>query len=53
MPKKQQLIMGIIEIPLLSIVAGRGIKGDYAFKNKYGIFVALAQCNINYGKGKI
>jgi len=27
---------------MLSIISGKGINGDYAFKNKYGIFVALA-----------
>lgn len=52
MPRKQLLTLGTIEIPLLSIITGRGIDGDYAFKNKYGIFVALAQCKISYGKSR-
>jgi hypothetical protein len=49
-PKKQQLQLGAIDIPLLAVVTGKGIHGDYAFKNKYGLFVALAQCSINYGR---
>jgi len=49
-PKKQLLQLGTLDIPLLAVVAGTGIHGDYAFKNKYGIFVALAQCSINYGR---
>lgn len=49
-PKKQLLQLGALDIPLLAVVTGKGIQGDYAFKNKYGMFVALAQCNISYGR---
>lgn len=49
-PKKQVLQLGAIDIPLLAVVTGKGIQGEYAFKNKYGMFVALATCNINYGR---
>ena len=38
---------------MLSIVSGRGIHGDYAFKNKFGIFMGLARCDISYDKNKL
>jgi hypothetical protein len=44
------VVLGAIEIPLLSVVTGRGIKGEYAFKNRYGIFVGLADCVVSYGR---
>ena len=50
--KRHEAVIGTIEIPMMSIITGRGVHGDYAFKNKYGIFVALARCDFSYDKYK-
>ena len=47
------MVLGTIEIPMLSVISGRGIHGDYAFKNRYGIFMGLARCDISYDKNRI
>lgn len=40
----------IIELPLINVIKTEGIKGDYAFKNKLGMFVTLANCALKYDK---
>ncbi len=35
------------------MIKAEGIKGDYAFKNKLGMFVTLANCVLKYDKDPI
>lgn len=50
--RRVEIVVGTIDIPMLSIISGNGVHGDYAFKSKFGIFVGLARCDINYSKTK-
>lgn len=34
----------------MNAIKSDGIKGNYAFKNKLGMFVTLANCTIKYEK---
>lgn len=35
---------------MINVIKAEGIKGDYAFKNKLGMFVTLANCTLKYEK---
>lgn len=39
-----------IDFPLINIIKSEGIKGDYAFKNKLGMFVTIAHATLRYEK---
>ena len=51
--RRVEMVVGTIDIPMLSLVNGNGVHGDYAFKSKFGIFVGLARCDISYSKNKV
>lgn len=42
--QRKEVPYAIIEIPLVNVIRSEGIKGDYAFKNKLGMYVTLASC---------
>lgn len=37
----------------MNVIKAEGIKGDYAFKNKLGMYVTLAHCEIKYDKDSV
>ena len=42
--------MASFKAPLFAVIREEGLKGDYAFKNRLGMFVSLAHCSIRYEK---
>ena len=46
--ERREVAYGTIEFPLINLIKNTGIKGDYAFKNKYGMYISLANCEIKY-----
>lgn len=42
--------MASFKAPLFAVIREEGLKGDYAFKNKLGMFVSLAHFSAKYEK---
>lgn len=42
--------MGTSTAPLLSAIKPSGLVGDYALKNRLGMFLALAHVDVSYRK---
>lgn len=48
--QKNETTFATLKIPLFNLIQSQGISGNYAFKNKYGMFIALCKTIINYDK---
>lgn len=47
---RKDILIGSFKAPLFAVIREDGLKGDYAFKNKLGMFISLAHCSIKYEK---
>lgn len=46
--ERKEVVYGRIELPLINLIKNAGIHGDYAFKNKLGMYITLANCSLKY-----
>lgn len=50
--ERKEVVIGSCNAPLLPSVRREGLAGDYAFKNKIGMFVSLGQVRLSYENKK-
>ena len=48
--ERKDMLVASFKAPLFAVIREEGLKGDYAFKNKLGMFVSLAHCTAKYEK---